>query len=77
LLTLRRSFAIWVHSRSRVECQAQDDPGLYHCVTDNGVDVGEAALLNGVAKAGANASALYKQREDEARQGHRGLWKAG
>jgi endonuclease YncB( thermonuclease family) len=70
-------FAIWVHSRSPVECQEeQDHPGLYHCVSNNGVDVGEAAILNGVGKAGVDASALYKQRESEARQAQRGLWKA-
>jgi endonuclease YncB( thermonuclease family) len=68
-------FAAWVGVRSPVECQEQNRPGLYRCVGSNGVDVGEAAILNGAGRANGDANALYRQRETEARQAHRGMWK--
>jgi len=68
------AFAGWARSRSPVECQQQGSQGEYRCLSNNGVDIAEAAILNGFGRAAAAANPLYKQRESEARQAHRGLW---
>jgi endonuclease YncB( thermonuclease family) len=68
------SFAAWLQSRSPVECR-EEGSGLYRCYGSNGVDVGEAAILNGIGRAAPEAGTLYKERETEARQARRGLWK--
>jgi len=48
--------------------------GRYRCFTASGVDVAEAAILNGAGRVGDGATPGYREREAEARQGHRGLW---
>ncbi|HEY1796963.1 MAG TPA: hypothetical protein VGG57_12685 [Stellaceae bacterium] len=68
-------FASWIDSRSPVTC-SEGKAGLYRCLGNNGVDIGEAAILNGIARANTDASELYKQREAEARKARRGLWKS-
>lgn len=74
---LLASFASWIQSRSPLTCQEEAATrGVYRCRTSNGVDLAEAAILNGLGRAAADANALYKQRESEAQQAHRGLWKS-
>jgi hypothetical protein len=56
----------------QVTCTPSGD--RYTCVTSKGVDVAEAALLNGAAKASSAASERYKSLEQDAKTKHRGIW---
>jgi hypothetical protein len=67
-------FETWTKGRGLLECEPAVVTGAYRCFTSNGVDVGEAALLNGAARVGDGASALYREREMTAREEKRGLW---
>jgi endonuclease YncB( thermonuclease family) len=67
-------FETWVKSRGALECDPVAETGAYHCYTSAGVDVGEAAILNGAARVGDGATEVYREREATARDDKRGLW---
>jgi endonuclease YncB( thermonuclease family) len=67
-------FETWVKGQGSLDCEPAAGTGAFRCYTGKGVDVGEAAILNGVARAGDGASALYRERETAAREAKKGLW---
>jgi endonuclease YncB( thermonuclease family) len=67
-------FEAWVKGQGSLDCEPAAGTGAFHCYTSKGVDVGEAAILNGVARAGDGAGALYRERETAAREAKKGLW---
>jgi hypothetical protein len=67
-------FEAWVKGQGSLDCEPAAGTGAFHCYTGKGVDVGEAAILNGAARAGDGAGALYRERETAAREAKKGLW---
>ena len=67
-------FENWLHGQGALLCEPDAQTGRYRCFTNSGVDVAEAALLNGAGRVGDGAPPSYREREGEARQAHRGLW---
>lgn len=67
-------FETWVHGRGPLECEPFAQTGRYRCFTNTGVDVAEAAILNGAGRVGDGATPGYREAETAARQAHRGLW---
>lgn len=67
-------FENWVRGQGALVCEPDAQTGRYHCFTGGGVDVGEAAILNGAGRVGDGATPAYRQSEAEARQGKRGIW---
>jgi endonuclease YncB( thermonuclease family) len=72
--TVLAAFENWVRAQGALQCEPDAQTGRYRCFTANGVDVAEAAILNGAGRVGDGATPGYRERETEARQGHRGLW---
>jgi endonuclease YncB( thermonuclease family) len=68
------SFESWLHGQGALLCEPDAQTGRYRCFTNNGVDVAEAAILNGAGRVGDGAMPSYRERESEARQARRGLW---
>jgi endonuclease YncB( thermonuclease family) len=68
------SFESWLHGQGALLCEPDAQTGRYRCFTSNGVDVAEAAILNGAGRVGDGAMPSYRARESEARQARRGLW---
>jgi endonuclease YncB( thermonuclease family) len=73
-LTVLSSFENWIRAQGPLVCGPDAQTGRYRCFTSGGVDVAEAAILNGAGRVGDGATPGYRERETEARQGHRGLW---
>ncbi|MGH7029258.1 MAG: hypothetical protein ACREEZ_02410 [Stellaceae bacterium] len=67
-------FESWVRSQGALTCAPDGQTGRYHCFTSGGVDVAEAAILNGAGRVGDGATPAYRQSETEARHDGRGLW---
>jgi endonuclease YncB( thermonuclease family) len=67
-------FENWVRVQGALQCEPDAQTGRYRCFTSSGVDVAEAAILNGAGRVGDGATPGYRERETEARQGRRGLW---
>jgi endonuclease YncB( thermonuclease family) len=57
----------------RVTCQPHDQ--TYVCTLPNGTDVARAALYNGAARPGQDASDDYRQVSDAAKSAHKGIWR--
>ena len=68
------SFESWLRGQGSLLCEPDAQSGRYRCFTSNGVDVAEAAILNGAGRVGDGATPSYRERENEARQARRGLW---
>jgi endonuclease YncB( thermonuclease family) len=68
------SFESWLHGQGAILCEPDAQTGRYRCFTSSGVDVAEAAILNGAGRVGDGAMPSYRERESEARQARRGLW---
>ena len=60
-------------SGNRVSCQAQPG-GDFVCLLPDGTDVAAVALINGAARARADAPAAYREQEAAAQAARRGLW---
>jgi hypothetical protein len=73
-LTVLSSFETWIRAQGPLVCEPDAQTGRYRCFTSGGVDVAEAAILNGAGRVGDGATPGYRERETEARQAHRGLW---
>ena len=56
-----------------VTCQPKDQ--TYVCKLPNGTDVARAALYNGAARPGQDASDDYRQVSDAAKTAHKGIWR--
>jgi endonuclease YncB( thermonuclease family) len=70
------SFESWLHGQGALLCEPDAQTGRYRCFTSNGIDVAEAAILNGAGRVGDGAMPSYRERESEARQARRGLWQS-
>ncbi len=69
-----QGFESWVRGQGALLCEPDAQTGRYRCFTGTGVDVAEAAILNGAGRVGEGASPGYRDSETAARQGKRGLW---
>jgi endonuclease YncB( thermonuclease family) len=67
-------FEKWVEAQGDIACEPDAQTGRYRCKTGAGVDVAEAAILNGTGRVGDGANPEYRDSETAARQGRRGLW---
>jgi endonuclease YncB( thermonuclease family) len=67
-------FQEWVLSQGDLVCEPEAQTGRYRCLTAGGVDVGEAAILNGTGRVGDGATPEYRDSETKAREAGRGLW---
>lgn len=68
------AFESWVRGQGEVVCEPEAQTGRYRCFTGSGVDVAEAAILNGSGRVGDGAIPEYRTSEAQARQQKRGLW---
>ena len=60
-------------SDSHLSCQAQTNPGFV-CLTADGTNVAQVALVNGAAKTTPDAPDSYRQQEAAAQDARRGVW---
>jgi endonuclease YncB( thermonuclease family) len=67
-------FESWVRGQGALMCEPDAQTGRYRCLTSGGVDVAEAAILNGAGRVGDGASPEYRASETQARTAKRGLW---
>jgi endonuclease YncB( thermonuclease family) len=67
-------FESWVRNQGDLVCDPDAQTGRYHCFTGSGVDVAQAAILNGTGRVGDGASPEYRDSETQARDAKRGLW---
>lgn len=57
----------------RITCQAQGDSGSV-CLTQDGTDIAQVALVNGAARTRPDAPESYRQQEAAAQAARRGIW---
>ena len=67
-------FESWVRGQGSLTCEPDAQTGRYHCFTSGGVDVAEAAILNGAGRVGDGATPAYRESETQARTAKRGFW---
>ena len=67
-------FENWIEAQGDLVCDPDAGTGRYHCLTGAGVDVAEAAILNGAGRVGDGATPQYRDSETQARNAKRGLW---
>jgi endonuclease YncB( thermonuclease family) len=67
-------FEKWVEAQGQLVCDPDAGTGRYRCLTGSGVDVAQAAILNGAGRVGDGASPAYRDSETQARNAKRGLW---
>ncbi len=67
--------ASWIASHGNYLACTQTAPGIYRCLTQQNLDLAQAILLNGAARASTNALTLYRDAEARAREAKRGLWR--
>jgi endonuclease YncB( thermonuclease family) len=67
-------FEKWIVAQGAVDCQPEAETGRYRCLTGGGVDVAQAAILNGCGRVGDGAVPAYRDSETQARNAKRGLW---
>jgi endonuclease YncB( thermonuclease family) len=67
-------FATWVEAQGALDCEPDAQTGSYRCLTGSGIDVAQAAILNGAGRVGDGAPPGYRDSETQARNANRGLW---
>ena len=67
-------FESWVRGQGDLACEPDAQTGRYRCFTSGGVDIAEAAILNGSGRVGDGATPEYRDSETQARNAKRGLW---
>ncbi len=67
-------FENWLKTQGALQCEPDANTGRYRCFTGAGVDIAQAAILNGSGRVGDGATPEYRQSENEARTAKRGLW---
>jgi endonuclease YncB( thermonuclease family) len=67
-------FEKWVEAQGPLDCAPDAQTGRYRCLTGGGIDVAQAAILNGSGRVGDGASPAYRDSEIQARNAKRGLW---
>ena len=67
-------FAKWVEAQGVLDCEPDAGTGRYRCLTGGGIDVAQAAILNGSGRVGDGAPSVYRDSETLARSARRGLW---
>ena len=72
--TVLAPFENWVRAQGVLHCEPDAQTGRYRCFTGGGVDVAEAAILNGAGRVGDGASPGYRESETQARTAKRGFW---
>lgn len=71
--TLTRQFTRWLRSQGPyVTCEPRDHG--YRCLTSNGVDVAQAAIMNGAGRPAAGAPPDYFVAQNKAETHRRGMW---
>ncbi len=68
-------FDSWVRGEGELVCTPDAQTGRYRCLTGSGVDVAQAAILNGTGRVGDGALPEYRDSETQARNEKRGLWR--
>ncbi len=64
----------WIKAHGRyLECDSSG-ASTYRCLTTQKLDVAQVLLLNGVARATADAEPVYREAEEQAQAAKRGLW---
>jgi hypothetical protein len=73
-----RGIAAFIASRGgSVTCEPVAAAAAMRCTTADGIDLAEAALFNGGARAAPNAPEAYRAVEAAAREARRGIWASG
>jgi endonuclease YncB( thermonuclease family) len=72
--TVLAPFEKWVEAQGALDCRPEAQTGRYRCLTSGGIDVAQAAILNGSGRVGDGASPTYRDSETQARDAKRGLW---
>ena len=67
-------FVDWVRAKGPVVCQKHARSSRYQCLTANGEDIAEAALLDGLGRAAEGATRVYRNAEAQARKNGKGVW---
>jgi endonuclease YncB( thermonuclease family) len=67
-------FEKWVEAQGALDCEPEAQTDRYRCLTGGGVDVAQAAILNGSGRVGDGAPPAYRDSETQARNAGRGLW---
>lgn len=57
------------------KCKQVGQEDRYRCESENGIDLAEAALLNGAATTASTGSERYEELERKAKEEGRGIWK--
>jgi hypothetical protein len=71
----RNQFSSWIKSHEgKLECEVSHDGSTYRCLTGNKLDIAEAVLLNGAARATRDADQRYREAEEQAKEQRRGVW---
>ena len=73
-VTVVAPFQSWVEAQGEIACKPDAQTGRFRCMTASGVDVAEAAILNGTGRVGDGAIPEYRTSETQAREAKRGLW---
>ena len=70
----RNGFAKFIGQQGgSLTCEAAGG-GAYRCLTPQGIDIAQGALLNGGARTTAEAPQTYRDAEQQARASRRGIW---
>jgi endonuclease YncB( thermonuclease family) len=67
-------FEKWVEAQGALDCEPAAQTGRYRCLTGGGIDIAQAAILNGSGRVGDGAPPAYRDSETQARNSRRGLW---
>ena len=69
------AFDAWLRQNAgALKCEPVAMTGRHKCLTADGHDVAEVALLSGFARVGQGAMSDYRDLEDQAREQHHGFW---
>lgn len=64
----------WISSMGNSLTCTPQPGGAYRCLSPQGVDIAEGAILNGAGRATPDAPQLYQNAEQQAQTAKRGIW---
>jgi len=71
----QKGFAKFINKQGNlISCEPVGE-GSYRCLTPQGIDIAQGAILNGGARASAEAPQSYRDAEQQARAAKRGIWR--
>jgi endonuclease YncB( thermonuclease family) len=73
-LAVLAPFVKWVEAQGALVCAPVAETGRDRCLTAGGIDIAQAAILNGSGRVGDGALPAYRDSETAARNAKRGLW---